>query len=211
LLLMLNHGIFYEFIPLSEIHKSNPKPVDLSGVVEDVNYAIVISTNSGLWRYVLGDTVSFVSLSPFRIRLTGRTKNFINAFGEELIIENAEQAISLACQASNCEIMDFTASPKYFSNKNNGAHEWLIEFKKEPEDFSFFCLELDRNLKELNSDYETKRYKDIALSPPLVHKLKEGTFYRWMKKKGKLGGQNKVPRLFNDRTYVEDIKTFAGL
>ncbi|MFL5728127.1 MAG: GH3 auxin-responsive promoter family protein, partial [Cytophagaceae bacterium] len=169
------------------------------------NYAIVISTNAGLWRYKIGDTVKFTSLSPYRIRISGRTRHFINAFGEELIIENAEAAITKACNATGAIISNFTAAPVYFEGKSKGSHEWVIEFSREPQDLQAFSAILDDTLKELNSDYEAKRYKDIALQKPLVRKVPAGTFYNWMKKRGKLGGQNKVPRLSNSREYVEDI------
>lgn len=211
LLLLINHGIYYEFIPVEEIDKDDPKAIGLPDVEENKNYALVISTNSGLWRYIIGDTIKFTSLNPFRIRLTGRTRNFINAFGEEVIIENAERAISEACNKCDAEINDFTVAPKYFSNKTNGAHEWVIEFKKEPDDLEAFKKVLDQTLMDVNSDYECKRFIDIALSPPLIIKVESGTFYQWMKKRGKLGGQNKVPRLYNERSYVEDIKLFAGV
>jgi hypothetical protein len=165
----------------------------------------VISTNAGLWRYKIGDTIRFTSVSPYRIRISGRTKHFINAFGEELIIENAETAITKASNKTGAIINNFTAAPVYFEGKSKGSHEWVIEFTKEPHSLQDFSTILDEELKELNSDYEAKRYKDIALQKPLVRKVPAGTFYNWMKKKGKLGGQNKVPRLSNSRDYVEDI------
>ncbi|MEA3495257.1 MAG: GH3 auxin-responsive promoter family protein [Bacteroidota bacterium] len=211
LLLLIDHGIYYEFIPVNEIENETPKVLKLSEVELNKNYAIVISTNAGLWRYVIGDTLKFTSLKPFRFRLTGRTKNFINAFGEEVIIENAEKAISEACSVTNAEITDYTAAPIFFSNNNNGTHEWIIEFKKNPDNENLFKETLDKSLQNANSDYEAKRYKDIALSPPIIHFVPKGTFYNWMKKRGKLGGQHKVPRLFNSRKYVEDIKVLLGL
>jgi len=210
LLLMLDYGIFYEFIPAEDLNKENAKAVTLEDVVLDKNYAVIISTNSGLWRYNLGDTVRFTSRDPFRLKVSGRIKHFINAFGEELIIENAEKALSIACQYTNCIVRDFTAAPIYFSKDGNGAHEWLIEFEKDPEDFQVFINHLDDTLKQLNSDYEAKRFKDIALRRPIVRKLEKGTFYEWMKKRGKLGGQNKVPRLSNSREFVDDILLFIG-
>ena len=177
--------------------------------MEDVelnkNYALVISTNAGLWRYMIGDTVKFTCLDPFRIRISGRTKHFINAFGEELIVENAELAIRKACEATHASIGDYTAGPRYISNKNKGCHEWIIEFNELPNDSEKFVEILDNTLKEVNSDYEAKRYKNIALEPPIVHYAHTGTFFQWMKKRGKLGGQHKVPRLSNNRDYLEDI------
>jgi hypothetical protein len=208
MLLMLDYGIFYEFIPADDIRKDHKNAVLLEDVELDKNYAIIISTNSGLWRYNIGDTVRFTSKNPYRIKISGRIKHFINAFGEELIIENAEKALAVACQHTNSIITDFTAAPVYFSAKGNGAHEWLIEFEKAPDDLHEFVNYLDNTLKELNSDYEAKRYKDLALSKPMVRNLQKGTFYEWMKKRGKLGGQNKVPRLSNTREFVDDILLF---
>jgi hypothetical protein len=208
MLLMLDYGIFYEFIPSDEVHKENPNIVPLEGVEKDRNYAVLISSNSGLWRYMIGDTIRFTSLSPYKIRISGRTKHFINAFGEELIVENAEKALSEACAHTDCIVSDYTAAPVYFSEHGNGAHEWLIEFEKEPDDFQRFVQHLDESLKAINSDYEAKRYKDMALRRPIVHKLRKGTFYDWMKKRGKLGGQHKVPRLSNSRQFVDDIKSY---
>lgn len=205
LLLMLDYGIYYEFIPFENVDQENPDTIGLSQVELNKNYALVISTNAGLWRYKIGDTVRFTSLSPYKIRITGRTKHFINAFGEELVIENAETAITKACKATNAEITNFTAGPLYLSSNNKGGHEWVIEFAKNPNDITLFSSILDQTLKELNSDYESKRYKDMALQAPILHTVPEGTFYDWMKKRGKLGGQNKVPRLANGREYVEDI------
>jgi hypothetical protein len=208
MLLLTDHDIFYEFIPLEEINNENPTAIPLSEVVVGKNYALVISSSGGLWRYMIGDTIRFTSTEPYRIILTGRTKNFINAFGEEVIIENAEQAVEKACIQCDAELSDFTAAPIYFTNKNNGAHEWIIEFNKPPKDINYFKDVLDKTLKQLNSDYEAKRQKDIALGEPVIVIAPRNTFYLWMKRRGKLGGQNKVPRLFNDRTYVEDIKEF---
>jgi hypothetical protein len=205
MLLMLDYGVYYEFIPMEEYESENPRTIALHEVELNKNYAMVISTNAGLWRYKIGDTVKFTSISPYRIRISGRTKHFINAFGEELIIENAETAITKASNKTGAIINNFTAAPVYFEGKSKGSHEWVIEFAKEPQDIHDFSTILDEELKELNSDYEAKRYKDIALQKPLVRKVPTGTFYNWMKKKGKLGGQNKVPRLSNSRDYVEDI------
>lgn len=205
MLLLLDHGVFYEFIPLDEIHSDKPGIVSLEGVKPGVSYAIIISTNAGLWRYKLGDTIKFTSTNPHRIKITGRTKHFINAFGEELVIENAEQAISKACAETGAAILNYTAAPVYLEEGKSGAHQWLIEFSKAPFDQGKFNKVLDDTLKSVNSDYEAKREKDIAVGPPKITPLPADTFYNWMKKKGKLGGQNKVPRLSNSREYVEDI------
>ncbi|MBL0342126.1 MAG: GH3 auxin-responsive promoter family protein [Bacteroidetes bacterium] len=211
MLLMLDYGIFYEFIPVDELHSSNPKVLTLNDVELDENYAIVITTNAGLWRYKIGDTVAFTSLNPYRIRITGRTAHFINAFGEELIVDNAERAIAEACKKAGAIVREYTASPIYFSDKTSGAHEWLIEFEKQPEDLAGFAQLLDQELKNVNSDYEAKRYKDMALRPPVIRILPENTFYMWLKSKEKLGGQHKVPRLSNDRKIVEEIVSFTSL
>ena len=205
MLLMLDYGIFYEFIDASELTSDNPKTLTLEEVVMNKNYAIVITTNSGLWRYMIGDTVKFTSLAPFRIKVTGRTKQHINAFGEELIVENAEQALFNACKKTNAVIKEFTVAPKYFTNNSTGKHEWLIEFEKTPENLDSFSELLDNELKSLNSDYEAKRFKNMVLSKPMVNKVEKGTFYRWMKEKNQLGGQHKVPRLSNHRDYIEEL------
>lgn len=205
LLLMLDYGIFYEFIPFEELEKDNPRTVTLDQVETGKNYAMLISTNAGLWRYHIGDTVKFTSTSPYRIKISGRTRHFINAFGEELIIENAETAITEACKKTAAIIDNFTAAPIYFDEGKKGGHEWIIEFKRPPADLDEFTMLLDEKLREVNSDYDAKRYKDMALLPPMIHSVKEGTFYAWMKKRGKLGGQNKVPRLSNNREHVEDL------
>ena len=205
LLLMLDYGIFYEFIPMPEIHKDHPRAIPLSEVEPGVNYALVISTNAGLWRYVIGDTVKFTSIAPYRIQITGRTRSFINAFGEELIVDNAEKALEIATGKCNAIVSDYTAAPVYLNGRENAAHEWLIEFSKEPDNLEFFAETFDNALKSLNSDYEAKRYHDMILRAPIIRNLPPQTFYRWMKQRGKLGGQNKVPRLANDRTYVDEI------
>jgi len=205
MLLMLDYGIFYEFMPFSEIDKEEPKIIGLDQVELGKNYAMIISTNAGLWRYLIGDTVKFTNLSPYRVRITGRTKHFINAFGEEVIIENAEYAITKACKITNAIIENFTAAPKYLDKEHKGGHEWVIEFIREPGDMDEFISLLDNTLREINSDYDAKRYMDLALERPTVHSVPQGTFYKWMKKRGKLGGQNKVPRLSNDREYIDDI------
>ncbi|MCF8283965.1 MAG: GH3 auxin-responsive promoter family protein [Sphingobacteriales bacterium] len=207
MLLMLDYGIYYEFIPMEEIDNEFPKSLDLSEVELNKNYAMVISTNAGLWRYMIGDTVKFTSLAPHRILITGRTKHFINAFGEELIIDNAEQALVIACSATGAIIKDYTAGPIYFGEEASGAHEWIIEFEKAPNSISDFNKQLDDSLKNLNSDYEAKRKGDIALKAPTVHVAPMNTFYNWMKNRGKLGGQHKVPRLSNNRQYLDEILT----
>jgi hypothetical protein len=205
LLLMLDYGIFYEFIPMDQFGSENPSTLTLDQVKLSVNYALVISSNAGLWRYMIGDTVKFTSLLPFRIRITGRTKHFINAFGEEIIIDNAEKALHEACQKTNSIISEYTAAPVYFSQNENGAHEWLIEFEKEPNSMQEFTEILDKALQAANSDYEAKRYKSMALREPIVKKMPKYTFYNWLKSKDKLGGQHKVPRLSNNRQYVDEI------
>ena len=205
MLLYLQHGIFYEFMPVEEYGKPNPQTTGLRKVETGKNYAMVISTNGGLWRYLLGDTIQFTSLKPYRIKVSGRLKHFINAFGEELIVDNSDKAIDIASKKTGAIVCDYTAAPVYFSDTSNGAHEWLIEFEKEPENLQHFTQELDLALKMVNSDYEAKRHKDIALGLPIVHQLQKGVFTNWLKSKGKLGGQHKVPRLSNDRKYIEEI------
>ncbi len=211
MLLFLQHGIFYEFMPMEEYGKDNPVTIGLKDVEVYKNYAPVISTNGGLWRYLLGDTIQFTSLYPFKIKVSGRLKHFINAFGEEVIVDNADKAIAIACERMSAIVADYTAAPIYFSDAHNGAHEWLIEFEKEPADLQQFIIELDTALQHINSDYEAKRHKNIALSMPIVQFLPRGSFNAWMKRKGKLGGQHKVPRLSNNRAYIEDIKECLGL
>ena len=205
LLLLPDHGIFYEFVPIEEVGEPFPTSHCLEEVELGRTYAMVISTNAGLWRYAIGDTVEFTDKNPFRFRIVGRTKHFINAFGEELMVGNAEVAITQACSATDAIIDNYTAAPIYFSGESQGAHEWIIEFSKQPNDFDRFCQILDSELKEVNSDYAAKRYNDMALRFPTIHNMPEGTFYAWMKQRGKLGGQNKVPRLSNDRKYVDSI------
>ncbi len=205
MLLFTDHGIFMEFMPVSEYGKKHPETVSLKSVELGKNYALIISTNGGLWRYLLGDTVQFTSLNPYRVKVSGRLKHYINAFGEEIIINNSDQAIALACEKTGAIVNDYTAAPVYFSDNGNGAHEWLVEFEKEPGELSLFIEVLDNTLKAVNSDYEAKRHKNIALQLPLVHALQKGTFSKWLQLKGKLGGQHKVPRLCNDRKYVDDI------
>lgn len=205
MLLMLDYGIFYEFIPAEQINDPNPDIFTIEEVEKNRNYAIVISTNSGLWRYLIGDTVKFTSLFPHRIIISGRTKHFINVFGEEVIVDNADKALKIACDKAGAEIIDYTAAPIYMTDKTQGAHEWLIEFVEAPEDMDYFTTLLDNALMSLNSDYEAKRYLNMTLTKPLIHAALPGTFYKWMYKKGKLGGQNKVPRLSNERKYLEEL------
>jgi hypothetical protein len=210
MLLMCEHGIFYEFMPVEDCEKENSKTLQLNEVVIGKNYALVITTNGGLWRYLIGDTIQFTSVQPYRIKVSGRVKHYMNAFGEEVIIDNADKAIAIASKQTNSIVKDYTAGPVYFSNELNGGHEWLIEFEKEPLDLQQFAFELDVALKNINSDYEAKRYKDIALRLPLVQKLPAGTFVNWLSSKGRLGGQHKVPRLSNERTFIEEIKGFVN-
>ena len=205
MLLMLDYGIFFEFVPIDKVSDPNAKALTLNEVVCGENYAIVITTNGGLWRYMIGDTVIFTSTFPHKIKISGRTKHFINAFGEEVIIENAEKALGIACTKTAAVIHEYTAAPIYMSDNQKGSHEWLVEFEKSPADLDYFTSVLDNALCAINSDYEAKRYKSITLEMPTVRNMPGGTFYQWLNKKGKLGGQNKVPRLSNDRKYVEEI------
>lgn len=205
LLLMLDYGIFYEFIPMEAYGLPDQKVLPLWEVEVNKNYAIIITTNSGLWRYKIGDTVRFTSTNPYRIKITGRTKHHINAFGEELIIENAEEALKNSCQKTGAEIIDYTAAPIFMSRNEKGAHEWIIEFRKAPEEIQYFTEVLDNALKSLNSDYEAKRYNSLTLKMPKVHMARKNLFYDWLKSKGKLGGQHKIPRLSNERAYVDEL------
>lgn len=205
LLLMLDYGIYFEFMPMSEYGKEFPLTLSLNEVKPNENYALIISTNAGLWRYIIGDTIKFTSVKPFRFKITGRTKHFINAFGEELVIENADVAVREACANTGALLTDYTAAPVYFTETTKGGHEWLFEFEKEPVCIDTFSKVLDDTLKKQNSDYEAKRYKDMAMLQPKVHVLPKGSFHHWLKVRGKLGGQHKVPRLSNHREYVEEI------
>ena len=205
MLLMLDYGIYYEFIPVDELENDNPRALSLGEVKVGENYAMIISTNGGLWRYNIGDTIRFTSTSPYRIKISGRTKHFINAFGEEVIIENAEVAVNKACEVTHAVIDNFTAAPIFLEKGKKGGHEWIIEFKVPPKNPQMFARTLDETLREVNSDYDAKRQHDLALIAPRINVVPQGTFYEWMKKRGKLGGQNKVPRLFNTREYVDDI------
>jgi hypothetical protein len=205
MLLFTDHGIFMEFMPVEEYGKSEPRTIGLEDVEIGKNYALVISTNGGLWRYLVGDTVQFTSLRPYRVKVSGRLKHFINAFGEELIVDNADQAIALASERTGAIVNEYTAAPVYFGSTHNGAHQWLIEFERPPEKLDQFVQELDKALKNLNSDYEAKRHKDMALGLPIVEAVPKGSFSSWLKSKGKLGGQHKVPRLSNDRIQIDQL------
>jgi hypothetical protein len=205
MLLMLDYGIFYEFIPADQFESSNPKVIWLDEVQTDVNYVVLITTNGGLWRYVIGDVIRFSSINPYRMRIVGRTKQYINTFGEELMVDNAERALAIACEKTGAHVREYTAGPVYMELSSSGGHEWIIEFEKEPDHIGYFTEVLDNALKTLNSDYEAKRYKNMTLAAPVVHVAEQGTFYNWMKQRGKLGGQNKVPRLANDRQYLEGL------
>lgn len=205
IMLMLDYGIFYEFVPLDQLHSPNPQAYHIGEVELGRNYAVIISTSGGLWRYIIGDTIKFTSLSPCRFIISGRVKHFINVFGEELMVDNADKALALACGKSGALVKDYTAAPIFMSADQKGGHEWLIEFEQEPSDLDLFAKTLDESLKDINSDYEAKRYKDITLSPPKIVLARKGLFYDWLASKNKLGGQNKVPRLSNDRTYLEEM------
>ncbi|TGD78015.1 GH3 auxin-responsive promoter family protein [Hymenobacter wooponensis] len=208
MLLLLNHGIYYEFLPSDQWDVPAPQAIGLEQVEIGRSYAVIISTNAGLWRYKIGDTVRFTSLAPYRIRISGRTKHFLNAFGEEVVVENAEAAVAAACQATGATIRDFTAAPIYFAADNGasrGGHQWVLEFVQAPTDATHFAEVLDQTLRQLNSDYDAKRHRDIALTPPDVIIAPAGTFERWLARKGKLGGQHKVPRLSNSREFLEEI------
>ena len=205
MLLYLNHGIFYEFMPVEEYGKPQPRTIGLKEVQTGVNYAPVITTTGGLWRYLIGDTIQFTTTFPFRVRVSGRLKHYINAFGEEVIAENTDKAIAMACEAMGCVVNDYTAAPVYFSTNSNGAHEWAVEFEGEAPDAEAFAEVLDQSLRQVNSDYDAKRHKDIALRRLILHVVPAGTFNEWLRSKGKLGGQHKVPRLSNERGLLEEI------
>jgi len=205
MLLMLDYGIFYEFVPVAEADQPFPKALTIEEVELDKNYAIVVSTNGGLWRYKVGDTVRFTSLYPHRLKVSGRTKHFINAFGEEVIVENAEVAVTRACEATGAIIADYTAGPVYMSSGQTGCHEWVIEFKQGPDNQQTFNRILDETLRQINSDYDAKRFNNYVLKRPRIHVVPRGTFYVWMAQRGKVGGQHKVPRLANSREYLDDI------
>ena len=205
LLLMLNYGIFYEFIPEKEFLLDDPKVIPLSEVEPGKNYSMVISTNSGLWRYKIGDTIKFTSTSPYRFVISGRTKHCINVFGEDLFVEHAEKALSVACQRTGAVLRDFTAAPFFYDRQKKGYHEWLVEFVQSPQDQVIFRKILDEELGKLNEDYAAKRKHDIAIEAPMVREMAPGTFYQWLKRSNKLGGQHKIPRLSNSREFVEEL------
>ena len=205
MLLMLDYGIFYEFVPIDEADQPFPNALTIEEVELDRNYALIVSTNGGLWRYNIGDTVRFTSLYPHRLKVSGRTKHFINAFGEEVIVENAEVAITQACAVTGAVIADYTAGPVYMSSRQTGCHEWVVEFKQEPDNQQVFNRVLDETLRQINSDYDAKRFNNYVLKQPRVHVVPRGTFYAWMAQRGKVGGQHKVPRLANSREYLDDI------
>jgi hypothetical protein len=205
LLLMLDYGIFYEFIPMDTFGTFNQRVIRLNQVELNKNYAVVITTNSGLWRYLIGDTIRFTSLNPYRIKVTGRTKHHINVFGEELMVENTDTALAKTCKTFNCEVVDYTVAPIFMKDKEKGAHEWIIEFKNAPEDIAKFTQALDENIQALNSDYEAKRYNNMTLNPLVLNVARENLFYDWLKQQDKLGGQHKIPRLSNERTYLEQL------
>ncbi|MFV0483171.1 MAG: GH3 auxin-responsive promoter family protein [Bacteroidales bacterium] len=210
LLLMLDYGIFYEFIEMNNFYDENPSVIPLSQVKTDVNYAMLISTNGGLWRYIIGDTVKFTSTSPYRFKITGRTKYYINAFGEEVMHDNAEHALLEACNASGADVSEYTVGPVFMEGNEKGQHEWIIEFAKSPNSIDEFVDILDKALQNVNSDYEAKRFNDATLKRLKVRVVEKGVFMEWMKSRGKLGGQNKVPRLSNDRSILDSIHTFLG-
>jgi hypothetical protein len=205
MLLMLDYGVYYEFLPIASVGDKEAKTLTLEEVELGVQYALIITTNAGLWRYMIGDTIAFTGKKPFTFKITGRTKLFINTFGEELMINNAEKAIAYASQATNSLVRDYTAGPIYFQQGTKAGHEWLIEFDREPSDLKVFQNVLDQTLKEVNSDYEAKRQGNLALHPPLIRVCDQGTFHNWLKSKNKLGGQHKIPRLSNDRIILSEI------
>ena len=203
--LMVDYGVFYEFIPMDELEKDNPTVVPLWGVQTGRNYAMVISTSSGLWRYMIGDTVRFTSVNPYKFVITGRTKFFINAFGEELIVDNAEKGLAEACRVTGAEVLEYTAAPVFMDDKGKCRHQWLVEFSKKPDSLQHFADVLDKTLQEINSDYEAKRHKDITLQKLELVEARKGLFHEWLAMKGKLGGQHKVPRLSNNRRHIDEM------
>jgi hypothetical protein len=210
MLLLLDNEVYYEFLPVEEWDKKHPEAIPLSAVEIGKQYAIVISTSGGLWRYKIGDTIEFTSTTPYLFKITGRTKQFINAFGEELIVDNADRAIDEACRRTGAKVTEYTAAPVYFGDNNSGAHEWLIEFETAPTHINEFTAILDESLKKYNSDYEAKRSYNLSLSMPIARVMRKNVFYDWMKSREKMGGQNKVPKLSNDRKYVESILAFVA-
>lgn len=211
MLLLLDNGIFYEFVPMEEWDKEYPKAIPLEDVKVGEHYAIVITTNAGLWRYMIGDTVTFTSVEPYKIQISGRTKQFINVFGEEVMIANTDKALTVTCDMFNARVEDYSLAPVYFEGDNKGGHEWVIEFEKAPSDIEAFANLLDDNLRKINSDYDAKRFKGMAMERLKINEVPRGTFYNWLKAKGRLGGQYKVPRLSNKRTHLEEILQIANL
>lgn len=206
MLLLLDNGVYYEFLPMEEWDKEFPKAIGLHEVETGKNYALVVSTNSGLWRYKIGDTVMFTSTHPYKLKITGRTKQFINAFGEEVMVANTDKALQMTCSELNTVVKEYTVAPVFFEKgEDKGGHEWIIEFEKSPHSMDVFAECLDQNLQKVNSDYEAKRFNNLALERLRLHAAPQGTFYEWMKSRGKLGAQQKVPRLSNSRDYVEGI------
>ena len=210
MLLLLNNGVYYEFLPMGEWDKDNPEAIPLKDVETGINYAMIVSTNAGLWRYKLGDTVTFTSTYPYKIKITGRTKQFVNAFGEEVMVENTDKALAKTCQQMRAILTEYTVAPIYFTKNGKGGHHWLIEFDKMPLSIEHFTKRLDKNLQQVNSDYEAKRFKNMALEQLKLTVLPKGTFHAWMRSRGKFGVQHKVPRLANHRRYLEEILGFAG-
>ena len=200
---MLDYGIFYEFIPTDKLNER--EAIGIWDVEIGINYALVITTNAGLWRYLIGDTIQFTAIKPYRFKISGRINQFINAFGEELIMDNAEQAIKSACEKNNAEVNEYSAAPKFMENGKKGTHEWVFEFNKAPENKEKFLTDLDNALMEVNSDYAAKRHKNMALEKPIMHIVNKGFFYKWMKSQNKLGRQFKVPRLANHRNHIDSI------
>ena len=207
MMLMIDYGVFYEFIPMSEFGTENPRVIPLWEVKTGVNYAMVISTSCGLWRYIIGDTIRFTQTNPYKFVITGRTKHFINAFGEELIVDNAEKGLEQACIATGAQVREYTAAPVFMGSNAQCRHQWVVEFAKRPASVTDFATILDRSLQAINSDYEAKRYKDITLQPLQIVEAREGLFDEWLKRKGKLGGQHKIPRLSNSREYIDELLT----
>ncbi len=210
MLLLSNHGIYYEFIPLHELQKETPRALSLDQVATNTTYALVITTNSGLWRYLIGDTIRFTTLAPYRIQVVGRTKHFINAFGEEVMVANSDQAIAYACQQTAANVQEYTVAPVYISSNNSGCHEWLIEFTQLPTALEDFKQALDEGLQAVNSDYAAKRSQNLALRAPIIKVAPPNTFYKWLKAKNKLGGQHKIPRLSNNRLFLEEIMSYTN-
>ena len=205
MLLMIDYDVFYEFIPLEDIDKPNPAIVPLWGVEVGRNYAMVISTSCGLWRYIIGDTVKFTQKNPYKFIISGRTKHFINAFGEELMVDNAEKGLERACKETGAQVLEYTAAPVFMDANAKCRHQWLIEFSVMPDSLEKFTQVLDTALQEINSDYEAKRHKDITLQKLEIIVARQGLFHDWLKQKGKLGGQHKIPRLSNSREYIEEM------